>query len=111
VGGVICGVLTSEEKAFEYFQLMMNALDSEKETPNWLMTKVNMPGEMVTNDIGDKGVFSHRIYHFELDPTVFRATKVVFASDWIESYLGEVRLKMLRTKYEQDISGKYFWHQ
>jgi hypothetical protein len=101
VGGVIRGVLTSELKANEYFESVQSALDSEKENPNDMMIKVDVAGGIKTKDIGDKGIFSHRIYHFEVDPTTFTTTKVMFASKWISSFLGEIRLGKLRSKYEQ----------
>jgi hypothetical protein len=101
VGGVIRGVLTSELKANEYFRLVKSALDSEKKNPNNMMLDVDVAGEIETNDIGDKGVFSHRIYHFEVDPTTFTATKVMFASKWISSNLGKIRLDKLRSWYDQ----------
>lgn len=71
MGGVIRGVLTSESKVQEYFRLVESALDSEKKNPNDMMIDVDVPGGIKTNDIGDKGMFSHRIYHFEVDPLTF----------------------------------------
>jgi len=81
--------------------LVASALDLEKKKPNDMMLDVDVAGGFVTKDIGDAGEFSHRIYHFEVDSTSFATTKVMFASNWIKSNLGEIRLQKLRSKYEQ----------
>ena len=98
---MIRGVLTSELNANEYFESVQSALDTEKKNPNNMMLDVDVAGEVKTKDIGDKGVFSHLIYHFEIDPTTFGTTKVVFASKWISSNLGKIRLEKLRSAYDQ----------
>lgn len=101
MGGVIRGVLTSEEKANAYFQLVKVALASEKDRPNDIILKVDGTDGLITPDIGDIGVFPHRIYHFELDLTTFMTTKVIFASEWIKSNLCSIRLGVFKSKYEQ----------
>ncbi len=101
MGGVIRGVLTSEQIANAYFQSVKSALDSEKKHPNDMMLDVDVANGIITKDIGDIGVFSHRIYHFELDPTTFTTTKVIFASNWIKTNLTSTRLDLFQSKYEQ----------
>ena len=57
--------------------------------------KIRKDGKYKTPDIGDEGPkFSHKIYHFVVDPETFKTTHVKFASPHVTQMLGNIALNV-----------------
>lgn len=99
VGGVVRGIFSSEDAAREYFQAVKDAVDKEIRRANDMILLVDVENGLVTKDIGEENPFSHKIYHFVVDPNAFKTQKVIFASEWVRLNLDPPRLEKLKYEY------------
>ena len=99
MGGILRGVYSSEANSIAHFGAVKAAIDEEKRTTNDMILLVDVENGLQTQDTGAGNPFSHKIYHFEVDPKYFRTKKVIFASEWVKSSLDALRLEKLHLKY------------
>lgn len=106
VGGVVRGIFSSEDAADQYFKAVKRAVNNEITASNEMILKVDVENGLETNDIGDHKPFSHKIYHFVVDPKELITQKVIFASEWVRMNLDTPRLEKLKYEYLEARKGK-----
>ena len=93
MGGIVRGIFCSDNSAEEYFEKVKEAVDLEIRAPNSMILDVDVEYGLQTKDIGAQNPFSHKIYHFEVDPNTFKTQKVIFASEWVRNNLDKEKLQ------------------
>jgi len=106
VGGIVRGIFCAENAANEYFKAVKRAVDQEIREPNKMMLMVDVEFGFQTKDIGDGNPFSHKIYHFVVDPNEFKTEKVIFASEWVRLNLDPIKLKKLKYEFLEERKTK-----
>ena len=118
-GGIIRGVLTSDQVHEHYTQDLIGSLSGEKTEPSPIFQQVRPVTKYITPDIGDAARnqrgYPHNIYHFNMDERgSFSTMYVKFASEFVRESLGKARLKQLQNVYiypEKTFSDKEFIYE
>ena len=105
-GGIIRGVLTSNEVHKQYTQGLIVSLSGEKTEPSPIFQQVCPVTQYIAADIGSEARYQrgypHKIYHFDINEREhFSTIHVKFVSEFVRESLGEKRLNQLHNKYKE----------